>query len=159
MPLRAFLPGSGRGHDALALARAGFRVTAIEWIPEIAAASHAQLEPLGGRCLEGDALAFDETGFDLVFEHTFFCAIPREHRPRWGQLIDRTLAPGGLLAALVFPADKPESEGGPPFGVTAADLAGVLPQGIVLLEDVPAERTIERRRWAERWASFRRAER
>ena len=155
---RALVPGCGRGHDALALARAGWRVDAIDLAPEVEAALRAPLEAIGGELFLADALAWRRRRrYALVFEHTFFCALDPALRPDWGALVRRSLAQGGWVHALVFPVGKPSAEGGPPFGVSAADMLAALGPGFELVEDAPVGHAVERRAWPERYARLRRS--
>ena len=113
----AFVPGAGAGHDALALARRGWAVTAVDLVELLAPRVGPDLERKGGRFVVGDAIEFGAEGaFDLVWDHTFFCAIPPGRREAWGRQVNSLLAPGGVYAALVFPVSKPASEGGRPSG-------------------------------------------
>lgn len=153
---RALVPGCGRGHDALALARAGWTTTGVDFAPGLAGELGPALAALGGEFVEADALAWSGAPVDLVLEHTFHCALPPSERPRWADLMARALVPGGVLAALVFPADKPAAEGGPPYRTTTTELAALLAPGFELVADEPLGLPLERRRWAERWARFRR---
>lgn len=158
-PGRALVPGCGRGHDALALAEAGWQVVAADLVALDAPALRA-LRARGGTLLVGDALALAPAEpFALVLDHTFFCALDPARRGDWGRLVRRALAPGGALACLVFPCGKPLAEGGPPFGSSAADLAAALGPGFRLERDEPALLRVPRRTWEERWALFRRAAR
>ncbi len=155
---RAVVAGCGRGHDALVLARAGWEVTAIDFVDPTAGELGRELNSIGGRFLIEDALEhLPERPYDLIFEHTFFCAIDPSQRGRWGQFIARSLAPRGQLCALVFPVGKPASEGGPPFGTTLKDLLGALSEPFSVQVDEPVSHGIERRNWPERWAVIRRA--
>lgn len=53
--------------------------------------------------------------FDLIFDYTFFCAIPPSSRPRWAARMQQLLAhPDGRLVCLEFPTGKHPSAGGPP---------------------------------------------
>lgn len=154
---RALVPGCGRGWDALALARAGMQVSAVDLVGELAPTVEAALAPLGGRFLAGDALGIeDEAGFDLLWEHTFFCAIEPELRPRYGELARRVLRPGARLAALAFPVGKAPELGGPPFGISAAELARALGPAFRLLADEPVRRRVSRRTFEERFLLFER---
>ncbi|KAK3945863.1 S-adenosyl-L-methionine-dependent methyltransferase [Diplogelasinospora grovesii] len=57
--------------------------------------------------------------FDLIFDYTFFCALPREARPRWAARMSTLLTPGsGRLVCLEWPLHKPATEPGPPWPVT-----------------------------------------
>ncbi len=155
---RALVGGAGRGHDALALAQAGWQVTAIDLVDATAGELAARLGSLGGNFCVEDALEHvARAPYDLIFEHTFFCAIDPALRPRWAELVSRSLASDGRLWALVFPVGKPASEGGPPYGTTAADFAAALGAKFVLAVDEPARHAVARRTWPERWAEFSRA--
>jgi methyl halide transferase len=154
---RAFVPGAGRGHDALALARAGFAVTAIELVEALREPLGDALGALGGELLVEDALAYrPRVPFELFLEHTFFCALDPSQRPAWGELARRVLAPGGRLCALVFPCGKSLDEGGPPWGIATADLAAALGAGFRCMEDAPVAHRGGTRSWPERWAVFER---
>ncbi|MGD2016636.1 MAG: methyltransferase domain-containing protein [Planctomycetota bacterium] len=153
---RVLVPGAGNGHDALALARRGWAVVAVDVVPEVGEALAPALERSGGRFVVGDALAHEDDPFDLVWDHTFFCAIPRAARPAWGERAAALLAPGGLYAALVFPHGKPEEEGGPPHGMSGDHLAEVLGARLEVLEDTKALRRVAARRWGERFFLARR---
>lgn len=154
---RAYVPGCGRGHDALLLSRAGAHVTAVDLIDELAPLLAGALERHGGRFIVADALAFTpEPRADLLFEHTFFCAIPPERRADYGAMARRALLPGGRLFALVFPIGRPPELGGPPHAVTTAELARALGDEFELVLDEPVRQRLATRPWEERWASFRR---
>ncbi len=156
---RALVPGCGFGHDALALARHGLEVVALDMVEALREEVGPALAELGGRFVCGDALAFDENGFDLVFDHTFFCAIEPELRPAYGAMVRRALRHGGQVQSLVFPADKPADQGGPPFRMSAQDLGDVLGPDFRMLSEGLAEHRVERRDWQERWAIWVRKER
>ncbi len=157
---RALVPGCGRGHDALALARRGWCVTAVDLVPTAATEIAAELARGGGSVVVGDVLALtpERLGgtFDLIWDHTFFCALPRELRAQWGRVAVACLAPEGAYVALVFPVGKPEAEGGPPHGMSTADVAAVLAPELHVVEDSPVTRGVGRRTWPERFATLRR---
>jgi SAM-dependent methyltransferase len=159
-PLRpgenALVPGAGRGYDAVALARAGWSVTALDFADGTRGEATRELERLGGRFLEVDALTYDGGPYDLVFDHTFFCAIAPSERPRWGQTMERVVADDGRLVLLVFPGGKPRDAGGPPFAMELDDVRAVLPSDFELVCDEPAAQTLARREWRESWAVFQR---
>jgi len=162
---RALVPGAGRAHDALALARRGWIVTALDLVGSVAADAGPELERHGGRFVTGDAFTWDphtsgtedEARFDLVWDHTFFCAIDPAARPAWGARARELVAPGGRYAALVFPVGKPAAEGGPPFGMDAAALLDALGAPFRAIEDEPVQRSVPRRTWRERWLVAERA--
>jgi SAM-dependent methyltransferase len=165
----SLVAGAGRGHDALALARAGHRVLAIDLVDALAAQLAPALERLGGRFWAGDALsdalwaraadpadmpAGSSPGCAFIFEHTFLCALDPSQRPAWGQRMRQLLQPGGRLAALVFPVDKPLEQGGPPHRLEVPHIAGLLGPEFALELDRPVETPGAGRQWVERWAVF-----
>lgn len=155
---RALVPGCGTGFDADALAQAGWQVTALDLIEDtVHAPKRATIEAGGGEVLAMDALAFRPAQpYELIFEHTFFCAIEPHRREEWGQFMDRCLSADGQLLALVFPLDREVSLGGPPHGYGPADMQAALGEGFRMLEDIPAEHPIKSRPWKERWVRFAR---
>lgn len=114
---RILVLGCGEGHDAAHFAREGHIVTAVDLSPEAirrAKEHYGQLSNL--RFLVSDAFALDSThdgSYDVIFEHTFFCAIDPEKRGDLVRRWYRWLAPGGFLMAVFFAVDW---RGGPPFG-------------------------------------------
>ena len=154
---RAFVPGCGRGHDAAALAAAGWQVVAVDLLEELRPMVEPPLEARGGHFVAANALGYvAKPTFDLLFEHTFFCAIPPELRPEYGEMARRLLHFRARVHALVFPADKPLEAGGPPWGITAEALAEALgEEHFRLVSDDPVEHAAGRP-WAERWAVFER---
>lgn len=149
-PGRAFVGGAGRAHDALALARHGWQVVATDWAPDAAEAG-VELARLGSRYVVTDSLAYEDSLFDLVFEHTFFCAIDPSQRRDYGAMANRIVAPGGRLAAIVFPVGKHPTTGGPPWGISTAMLDTALGAAFTLQTDEPV---LHRGHpgWRERWA-------
>ena len=111
----ALVPGAGTGHDAAALAQAGWHVTAIDIAPAVESALLRRLHADHSSVVIGDSLGLDvDDPFDLVFDHTFFCALDPGDRGRFGAMVDRVLGRSGALISIVFPIGRPASEGGPP---------------------------------------------
>ncbi len=150
----ALVPGAGTGHDAAALAQAGWRVTAIDIAPAVEGALLRRLEADRASVVIGDSLEIENAGpFDLVFDHTFFCAIDLENRPRFGTMVDRMLTRAGSLISVVFPIGKPMSDGGPPWGFDTGDIANALGEGFVLEEEAGHMR-LAGRRWPYAWTRW-----
>lgn len=126
----ALVPGGGRGHDASALAAAGWRTSVVDLSPTAAAYAAEHYPTI--RYILGDALdstlVLDRVGpVDLLWDHTFFCAVPLELRPAVGSLAEAVVRPGGLVASGVFPLDRPRGEEGPPWAFEPDDLGDLLP--------------------------------
>ncbi|MEP9382768.1 thiopurine S-methyltransferase [Nocardioides sp. KR10-350] len=157
-PGTALVPGAGRGYDAGALAAAGWSVTAVDLSPTAAGYSaehHPAVSSAVGDALD-TAFVLERTGgpVDLLWDHTFFCAVPLELRPRVAELADAVVTTGGLLASCVFPIGRPASEGGPPYAYDVDDL-GALLEGFEQVHVGP-EVTVPTRAWPHRLALWRR---
>lgn len=150
------VPGAGTGHDAAALAQAGWGVTAIDIAPAVEGALLGRLEAERASVVIGDALDVEvDTPFDLVFDHTFFCSLDPVDRPRFGAMVDRALTHSGSLVSVVFPLGKPPSDGGPPWGFTTTDMANALGEQFAL-EEEGGHMRLAGRRWPYAWTRWKR---
>jgi SAM-dependent methyltransferase len=150
------VPGAGTGHDAAALAQAGWRVTAIDIAPAVEAALLRRLEADRGSVIVGDALGMKvDEPFDLVFDHTFFCAIDPDDRSTFGSMVDRVLTRKGSLISVVYPIGRPNSEGGPPWGFDTEDISAALGEQFALEEEAGHMR-VAGRRWPHAWTRWAR---
>ncbi|MDX1584357.1 MAG: methyltransferase domain-containing protein [Thermoanaerobaculia bacterium] len=148
---RVFVPGCGTGHDALAFARAESIVTAVDLVDATGGRLGRDLTARGGEFLQGDALELDRpNGFDLVWDHTFFCALEPERRSAWSRMVRRLVRRGGLVAGISFPEDRDEESGGPPWGMSVGELSKWL-DGFDLVEAAEPLETVDRRRGREHW--------
>ncbi|KAK3685456.1 S-adenosyl-L-methionine-dependent methyltransferase [Podospora appendiculata] len=142
---KALVPGCGRGHDVLLLSAFGYDVTGLDtsatalreaaenaratgddpvYVPRVGiAAAKGSLTWLVADFFDSawsSDLVAAEGGYDLIFDYTFFVALPIEARPKWAKRMAELLKPGtGRLVCLEWPLTKPPSTGGPPWGVTA----------------------------------------
>lgn len=129
---RILVPGCGLGYDIAALA-AQPDVDAVVGIDVATSAVEASRTTLAGlpntRVEKADLFALPDThrhAYDLVWEHTCFCAIDPSQRNAYVHAVADALRPGGHLLAVFFltPWDTPEENAtqGPPFGCPAAEL-------------------------------------
>ena len=122
-PGQALVPGCGRGHDARASAKAGWSVTGLDIAPSSVPLAKRLAEE-GGLPVDyrvGDFLSNEAyQPFDLVFEHTLFCAIPPARRDDYAQALRHWLKPGGLYLAVNYMIT--EDNGEPPFSTTTTEL-------------------------------------
>lgn len=125
---RVVVAGCGHGHDALALAEAGYDVTAVDFAPSaiahLARAAAGRGLPLAA--IEADAFAWGagrRESFELAFERTFLCALPPERREDYAALMAGLLKPGGRLVGVFYthPTRK-----GPPFGMAPETVRALL---------------------------------
>ncbi|KAF4550317.1 Thiopurine S-methyltransferase-like protein [Elsinoe fawcettii] len=66
--------------------------------------------------------------FDIVYDYTFFCALPPQLRSRWAARMAELLAPDGRLVCLEFPTYKEPNTGGPPWAVRPVEYVAYLSQ-------------------------------
>jgi SAM-dependent methyltransferase len=133
------VPGCGRGFDTIYLASAlgwdtvlGYDVSATavnaanEFLkskdipPSVAAKIKFQ---------NGDFFKLDlpeEEKLDLIYDYTFFVAIPPHMRSDWGAQMQKIIKPGGHLITLMFPHVPERYELGPPFWASFDDYVEVL---------------------------------
>ena len=138
------MAAAGGGHDALALGSAQRSVVGLDIAPTAIAAADALWKARGSpacvQFMQADFFTADIGVFDLIFDYTFFCALPPAWRPRWAARMAQLLAPGGTLVTLVFPVGT--HSGGPPFAVSPEAYSTVLEAAGLRCEslaDVPAE--------------------
>ncbi|KAG8862331.1 hypothetical protein FRB96_001910 [Tulasnella sp. 330] len=117
---RALVPGCGQGYDAAYLASLGYDTWGVDLSDTaVQLAKNTQtLHPkLSFHMLDFFKFEIPDGGFDLVYDYTFFCAIPVELRRGWGDRMRQLVRPEGYLITLVFPIDGPRT-GGPPYSIS-----------------------------------------
>jgi len=148
---RALVPGCGRGYDAVYIAhKLPYTTIGMDLSPKAveAAKQYASSSPLGLQnkldltFSAGDFFTYKvspEEQFDLVYDYTFFCAIPHELREGWGKQMRDLVKPGGYLITLAFPLDG-DRKGGPPYSVNLPAYVAVLGEGWEkVLDKIPDE--------------------
>jgi SAM-dependent methyltransferase len=132
---RVLVPGCGRGHDASAWAKAGFDTTGID-LAEIALSdAREKYESLPNLAFfPGNFLdEKPQEPYDLIFEHTLYCAIDPARREDYAKSIPNWLKPGGYFLAIhfIFPLD----EEGPPFGASKDEIINRFQTNFTLRDD------------------------
>ncbi|MEM0969355.1 MAG: methyltransferase [Verrucomicrobiota bacterium] len=125
------VPGCGWGHDVRAIA--GFlpetRVVGLDISPT-ALERARQFPTVGQECyVEEDLFALPASmrgEFDVVWEHTCYCAIDPERRDEYVVAVHGALREKGEFLAIFFldPYDDDHPSGGPPFGATQEEIRG-----------------------------------
>jgi SAM-dependent methyltransferase len=114
---RVLVLGCGAGHDAAFLAEHDHFVTAVDFSAEAIAQAkkkYAQLKNLKFEQHDIFKLPTEWTGqFDVIFEHTCYCAINPERRNEVVKIWRRMLSPQGSILAVFFTMYNNHS---PPFG-------------------------------------------
>ncbi len=127
-PCRVLIPGCGRGHEVVALAARGFRVSAVDIAPSAIASLQAALARRGleARVIEADIFDFaPDKPFDAIYEQTCLCAIPPDRRKTYARRLAHWLKSGGMLYALFMQTGM---EGGPPFHCDILQMRGLFPE-------------------------------
>jgi SAM-dependent methyltransferase len=121
-PGRILVPGCGSGHEVVALARAGFDVTAIDYAPEALLRTRESLQAANAdaELIEADVLEWNaDRAFDAIYEQTCLCALYPDHWRRYADQLHRWLAPNGSLYALFVQMMRPGAARGaiegPPY--------------------------------------------
>ena len=142
--------GCGSGHDAAYFARQGHVVTAVDFSDEAIARArqnYGTLENL--EFVKSDIFALPDAWrgrFDLVFEHTCYCAITPERRNELVQVWRNMLAPLGHVLGVFFAYEK---RNGPPFGGSEWELRERLKNGFEFMYWTRWRRSIEKRKGKE----------
>ena len=144
--LRVLVPGCGSGYEVRAFAERGHDVLGIDFADEAAKRSHVR---------KADFFQLDEPPYDLVYERTFLCALPRRLWTQWGKKIAELVRPGGRLAGFFYLNDN---ERGPPFGTSLKQLHELLDAAFVQEEEhaIPAEQSVPVLAGHEVWQVWKR---
>lgn len=122
--------GVGRAHNEAALARAGYHVKAVDFVPEaIAAAQEIYREVVGLELLSADAFhvtAEEEGRFAAIFDRAMLCALQPEARTSYLQASLARLQAGGLWMGILFRSvSRPD---GPPFAIDESTASSLFTQ-------------------------------
>ncbi|KDR76470.1 hypothetical protein GALMADRAFT_246837 [Galerina marginata CBS 339.88] len=145
---RALVPGCGSGYDlqyisiALGLDTLGLEIaeTAVKRANELIEKAKSACPQLTARVTNQDFFTFnppESQRFDLVYDHTFFCAIPPPMRKNWGSQMSNLVKPGGYLITVVYPI-LPYVETGPPYYIRPEHFEELLSSDFIkVLDKVP----------------------
>ncbi|MCH1419890.1 MAG: TPMT family class I SAM-dependent methyltransferase [Akkermansiaceae bacterium] len=119
---RILVPGCGFGYDADLIGKlTSSEIFGLDIAEE--AIRKARERSLRDETTWGVGDLFDWAGrYDLVFEHTCFCAIPIDRRQDYVSAMGSLIPLGGHLLGIFFLNPDHEGEEGPPFGVTMEEL-------------------------------------
>jgi SAM-dependent methyltransferase len=148
---RVLVPGCGSGYELGAFAEHGDQVLGIDFSDEAVERAY-RLSP---SVRKADFFALEAPAFDVVYERTFLCALPRRLWPQWSERIAALVRPGGVLAGFFFFDDN---ERGPPFGISPGALHALLAPAFHLREDetIPVEDSVPVLAGKERWQVWER---
>lgn len=139
------VPGCGVGHDAAKIREvAQGTLVALDLSGEAIERGKTRYPGVGIEWEVGDLFEY-EGDFDLVFEHTCFCAIPIVRRRDYVATMERLIGSGGYLVGIFFPNPDHEGEEGPPFGVAVEDLHRFFEEGFELVWSQEPQKTFKSR--------------
>lgn len=150
--LRVLVPGCGSAYEARYLAELGHAVTAIDFSDAALAAALKVMGPYSDALVKADFFTFQSAVFDVVYERAFLCALPRSRWRDWARRMAALVRSGGFLAGFFYFDDNRR---GPPFGISAGQLAELL-ERFERVEDRPAARSLAVFRGNERWQVWKR---
>ena len=125
-PCRILIPGCGRGHEIIELARRGFDVTGVDFAPSAIGHLNQALatEGLSASICRANVLDYTpDKPFDAIYEQTCMCALPPEVWPDYARRLHGWLKPNGSLFALFM---QTVEEGGPPYHCGLLDMRHLL---------------------------------
>ncbi|KAI8611401.1 S-adenosyl-L-methionine-dependent methyltransferase [Chytriomyces sp. MP71] len=120
---RVLVPGCGRGYDLAAFVAAKSGITALGVdISPTAVRELREVQKLGDDVAQvvcADFFGFEADAFDVVFDHTFLCALHPSLQPVWAAKMASLVARDGHLVCYMFPLRDPD-ELGPPYALSVA---------------------------------------
>jgi SAM-dependent methyltransferase len=120
---RVLVLGCGEGHDAAFFAQNGHIVTGVDISPEAITRAQDRYAPYGNlKFIKADIFNLPKAwthSFDLIFEHTCYCAINPADRRQLVKIWTQLLSPRGQIMGIFFTMEK---RAGPPFGGTEWEL-------------------------------------
>lgn len=125
--MRVAVLGCGKGHDAAHIARLGHKTTGFDFSSEAIQAAKNEYSgiPAVDSNIEWiceDVFNLNERylgQFDLVLDHTMYCAIDPLRRDQLVNLWSKLLAPQGQILGIFFIMPRPQ---GPPYGSTEEEI-------------------------------------
>ncbi|KAJ3187527.1 hypothetical protein HDU85_006822 [Gaertneriomyces sp. JEL0708] len=153
----ALVPGCGSGHDVLFLSSTPGRtsVTGLDISPRAVSVAESirdeqKIPASKVSYTAGDFFSYTPPEkYNLVYDHTFLCALEPQRRPQWAEKIHSLLSDGedtGFLITYMFPIS--DHQGGPPYALSEEIYHSVLDFAFdcVYIKDVPPEEQTDRRR-------------
>ena len=143
--------GAGKGHEAIAAAKLGYRVAAIDFAEEAcrAVAANALAAKVKVDPLEEDVFTLFKRQpghYDALLEHTCFCAIDVPRRAEYVDSVHALLKKGGLFFGLFYAHSRP---GGPPWSTTEDEVRRLFSKRFQIDRLVVPKDSIEQRQGNE----------
>lgn len=118
--IKILIPGGGNSYEAEYLFQNGFKNTFVADISTVPLTNlQKRLPDFPDKQLIHSNFFDLSDSFDLIFEQTFFCALPPAKRPDYVTKMNELLKENGKLVGLLF--DMPLNDDHPPFGGSEAE--------------------------------------
>ncbi len=126
--LTILVPGAGYGHEAEWLWHKGFNnIVLCDWAASALQGFKNRVNDFPDSQLLHRNFFELERAFDLILEHTFFCALPPEMRANYAEHTAALLRPQqGILTGVLFGEDLGAE--GPPYGGSDAEYLNLFNQ-------------------------------
>ena len=141
--------GAGRGHDAIAWAEKGHKVTCVDFAPtaidalETLSRKHPNITSMDLDLFELNPKQLEQ--FDIIYEYNCYSAIHPGRRDEFFEIWYKMLKDDGKVVALFYPISNDSPSAGPPHPTSEGELMARL-DGIFEIETrVSTEGSIEER--------------
>lgn len=127
---RILIPGCGRGHEVINLARMGLNVTAVDVASTPIEYLNSQLDKEGLKAsyIQADLFAWEpDRPFDLIYDQTCLCALNPNHWEQYEVLLRKWLVVNGVLLAHFMQTGR---AGGPPYHCPLPEMSHLFDSGI-----------------------------
>jgi SAM-dependent methyltransferase len=121
---QALVLGCGLGHDVALLHEAKINATGLDISDTALRLARETYPELGDVWLKDDLFAMSDRAdaYDLIWEHTCYCAIPPEKRSDYVLSVFDLLKPDAYFAGVFFTDTGQAPDVGPPFSTTRAEV-------------------------------------
>lgn len=153
---KTLVPGCGLGHDVSLLRKAGLDAYGLDISETALDAARKTYPELGDIWIADDLFKLTEkpSSYDLVWEHTCYCAIQPKQRQEYIESAHRILKSGAYFIGVFFLDTGKAPDEGPPFSTTKeAVITNFSPHFELVRESTPGKSYPgrENREWVSIW--------
>ncbi|WP_435892579.1 methyltransferase domain-containing protein [Oceaniferula spumae] len=152
------VPGCGFGHDARAIADAGYSATGMDIADSaVKGARLAHQDAEGLEFIQANLFDLElpkQKRYGAIWEHTCYCAILPEQRPAYVEAVSNLLEENGLLVGVFFTNTEMPPGEGPPFETSAEEVRSLFSDKFDLLWEKEPDATFPSRvgcEWLMAW--------
>lgn len=144
--------GCGYGYDAVAAAKMGFEVTAVDFSESAIrfAKKLASEESVNVNFIVKDLFKLGKVyknKFDVIYDYATYCAINPTRRKEYAKKISTLIKRNGLFLIILFPIEN--RTGGPPFAVDPVEAEQFFSQNLELVLSTDKINSIKPRKGRE----------